>query len=96
MDNNDNQIHIKRVDWPEERERIMAIREAVFIVEQRVSMDIELDGLDEQCLVSAAHYYGQSSPLHYNRVSVTCTCMVSHTPWTFTSNTASSRKVRNL
>jgi predicted GNAT family N-acyltransferase len=49
MDNNDNQIHIKRVDWPEERERIMAIREAVFIVEQRVSMDIELDGLDEQC-----------------------------------------------
>ena len=42
-------IRIRQVDWQEERERIMAIREAVFVVEQQVPMEIELDGLDEQC-----------------------------------------------
>ena len=47
---NNGDIRIRQVDWHEERERIMSIREAVFVVEQKVPMEIELDDMDEHCL----------------------------------------------
>ena len=49
MRETDADINVRQVNWHEERERIMAIREAVFVVEQEVPMEIELDDADEQC-----------------------------------------------
>ena len=41
--------HIKQVDWELEQDRIMSIRNEVFVIEQAVPMEEEMDGLDKQC-----------------------------------------------
>ncbi len=40
---------IKEVNWSDQRNNIMMIRELVFVVEQNVPMEEEIDGLDEHC-----------------------------------------------
>ena len=42
-------FHISRVTWEEEQERIMMIRNTVFVEEQKVPIDEEMDDLDAQC-----------------------------------------------
>ena len=37
---------IKRADWARDGARLRAVREAVFVREQNVPLDLELDGLD--------------------------------------------------
>ena len=41
---------ISRVRWDEAGEQLRAIRTAVFVDEQNVPVELELDGLDAQCL----------------------------------------------
>ena len=41
-------IHLAR--WPEERQALQQVREAVFVREQKVPPELEWDGLDERCL----------------------------------------------
>jgi len=45
-------VHAVRVEWSTHKEKLRAIRERVFIEEQRVPRDIEWDGLDED----ASHF----------------------------------------
>jgi predicted GNAT family N-acyltransferase len=42
-------ISIRIVPWPEARTHAMSVREAVFVVEQGVPPEIELDEWDPQC-----------------------------------------------
>jgi predicted GNAT family N-acyltransferase len=42
-------ISIRIVPWPEARQDAMSVREAVFVVEQGVPAEIELDEWDPQC-----------------------------------------------
>ena len=46
---NSESFTITQVSWERESERIMMIRKSVFVDEQKVSMEEELDGLDAQC-----------------------------------------------
>ena len=48
---------IERVAWTSHRERLMAIRTAVFVVEQKVPEHLELDGEDE----AATHFLALSA-----------------------------------
>jgi predicted GNAT family N-acyltransferase len=40
---------IRQVDWHREKEQIMMIRNVVFVEEQKVPMEEEMDNLDAQC-----------------------------------------------
>jgi len=42
-------IRVEQVDWADKQALIRPIREAVFIEEQHVPVELEWDGLDEQC-----------------------------------------------
>lgn len=46
---NANAWTVRAARWPEDAERIREVREAVFVVEQRVPPELEWDGLDETC-----------------------------------------------
>jgi predicted GNAT family N-acyltransferase len=41
---------VRRADWNRDREHLRRIREAVFVQEQRVPLELEWDSLDEACL----------------------------------------------
>jgi predicted GNAT family N-acyltransferase len=47
-----SEVRIARASWAvaEDREAMTAIRHAVFVVEQGVPVDLELDGLDPACV----------------------------------------------
>lgn len=45
-------VHI--VDWALEEERLMTVRLEVFVVEQNVPLELELDGIDGDCLHALA------------------------------------------
>lgn len=51
---------MRRVDWGVERDRLIALRTRVFVEEQRVPLDEELDGRDPDCLHVAAETSGGS------------------------------------
>lgn len=42
-------VTIKKADWQRDQQQIIAIRTEVFVQEQGVPTDIELDGQDPQC-----------------------------------------------
>lgn len=42
-------ISLRILDWPAARDEAMRVRMAVFVVEQRVPVEIELDEWDPQC-----------------------------------------------
>lgn len=48
-------ITVRPVAWGDARQTIRAIREAVFVREQGVPLEIEWDGLDSTCLHVLAH-----------------------------------------
>ncbi|HIE55956.1 MAG TPA: GNAT family N-acetyltransferase, partial [Chromatiaceae bacterium] len=41
---------IRPARWPEDEEQLRLVREKVFVVEQKVPLELEWDGLDSQCL----------------------------------------------
>lgn len=41
---------VRRADWDRDREHLRRIREAVFVREQQVPLELEWDSLDEVCL----------------------------------------------
>lgn len=43
-------IRIQEALWAREAERLRTVREAVFVREQNVPLDLEWDGLDEACV----------------------------------------------
>ncbi|MCF6325357.1 MAG: GNAT family N-acetyltransferase [Gammaproteobacteria bacterium] len=43
-------IRVAQVDWADQQALICPIREAVFIQEQNVPVELEWDGLDAQCI----------------------------------------------
>ena len=43
------QFTVKRIRWHEAGDALRAIRTTVFVDEQKVSQELEWDGLDEQC-----------------------------------------------
>lgn len=45
----DAPVRTIRTDWPDDRERLTAVRRAVFVEEQGVPVSIELDDLDAVC-----------------------------------------------
>ena len=46
---NDTAWTVRAARWPEDAERIREVREAVFVVEQKVPPELEWDGLDDDC-----------------------------------------------
>jgi len=46
----DARFNIRRADWARDRERLRRVREAVFVVEQRVPMELEWDDSDADAL----------------------------------------------
>ncbi|MGK0297372.1 MAG: putative GNAT family N-acyltransferase [Gammaproteobacteria bacterium] len=44
-----NSFKIIQANWEQDGDRIMMIRKVVFVEEQKVSLDEEIDNLDEQC-----------------------------------------------
>lgn len=51
---------MRRADWDVERDRLIALRTRVFVEEQRVPLEEELDGRDPDCLHVAAETNGGS------------------------------------
>jgi len=45
---------VRVVDWNEEQEALLAVRHEVFVLEQNVPEELELDGLDGQCVQALA------------------------------------------
>jgi hypothetical protein len=41
---------VRRADWDRDREDLRRVREAVFVREQQVPLELEWDGLDEACV----------------------------------------------
>ena len=41
---------VRLVDWNEEQEKLSAIRHEVFVIEQKVPVELEVDGLDGECV----------------------------------------------
>jgi len=52
---NSLQYQIKQVSWQETEQALIAIRMSVFVDEQNVPIDLEIDGLDSQCVHVMAH-----------------------------------------
>ena len=46
----DGAFSVRIVDWTHEEERLKRIRFEVFVVEQKVPLELELDGIDGDCL----------------------------------------------
>ena len=44
-----NNLVIKSADWPAWGEQLTALRNEVFVIEQNVPADLEIDGLDSEC-----------------------------------------------
>ena len=42
-------VEVRKAEWPEDADRLRAVRQVVFVEEQSVDPDIEWDGLDERC-----------------------------------------------
>ena len=45
-----SEFHVTAADWQRDAEDLTAVREEVFIREQGVSREEEMDGLDQDCL----------------------------------------------
>jgi len=43
-------FHVRLARWPEEQEALRQVREAVFVKEQQVPLELEWDGLDAESL----------------------------------------------
>ena len=43
-------VKVRLATWGQDAELIKAVRLAVFVDEQQVSLDLEFDGLDEHCM----------------------------------------------
>lgn len=43
-------FNLRRATWPRDREALRAVREAVFVREQHVPIELEWDGLDDECV----------------------------------------------
>jgi len=48
MPTNDD-IHILEADWERDRDGLIAVRTRVFVEEQQVPPELEIDGMDPQC-----------------------------------------------
>lgn len=44
-----NEIIIKDADWPAWGDRLSELRNEIFVIEQNVPPDLEIDGLDSEC-----------------------------------------------
>ncbi len=49
-------FQIKQVDWQQTEQALTAIRITVFVDEQNVPIDLEIDGLDPQCIHVMAYH----------------------------------------
>lgn len=45
-----NSFIIRVVDWGVEKERLLSVRHEVFVIEQKVAEELEIDGLDGDCV----------------------------------------------
>ncbi len=45
---------IRLADWQQDQEALRLIREQVFVIEQHVPVELEWDGIDEQCIHAIA------------------------------------------
>lgn len=45
-----NEVHIQLADWSEDSAALIAVRTEVFVEEQKVPVDMELDEQDAECL----------------------------------------------
>jgi predicted GNAT family N-acyltransferase len=43
-------IRIESADWQQDQQQLIALRTEVFVDEQKVPVDMEIDGMDPQCL----------------------------------------------
>lgn len=50
---------VRRADWNADRERLRQVREAVFVREQQVPLELEWDEMDEVCLHVLAEAEGR-------------------------------------
>ena len=46
----DTDYRLRLAHWPEDKDALKQVRETVFVREQRVPVELEWDGLDDQCL----------------------------------------------
>ena len=46
----DTDYRLRLAHWPRDKDALKQVREAVFVREQRVPVELEWDGLDDQCL----------------------------------------------
>lgn len=44
------EVEVRRAEWNEDNAALRSVRYAVFVVEQRVPVELEWDGIDPQCL----------------------------------------------
>ncbi len=55
-----NNIHIQLADWHQGKEALMAVRTQVFVEEQQVPMELEMDDQDATCIhIKATTLQGQ-------------------------------------
>ncbi len=47
---NDPGFSVTRACWPDQAEQLRFVREQVFVVEQKVPLDLEWDGLDQEAI----------------------------------------------
>ncbi|MGJ8668989.1 MAG: GNAT family N-acetyltransferase [Oceanococcus sp.] len=52
-------LQIDSVTWDQASDRCLSIREHVFVLEQGINRDIEIDGLDPQCQHLLCHSNGE-------------------------------------
>ena len=54
-----NEIEIQDADWPSWGERLTELRSEVFVGEQNVPVELEIDGLDNECRHVVALHQGE-------------------------------------
>lgn len=67
----DNRYFVEPANWMQDAEALRQLREAVFIVEQKVSREEEWDGLDPDCLHVIARETAGLRPIGTGRLSPT-------------------------
>lgn len=60
-------VRVELADWQRDAKILRCIREAVFVEEQKVPMDLEWDGLDQDCIHVIA-YAEQGKPVATGRL----------------------------
>ena len=63
----DSAFTIRLAHWPKDKDALKQVREAVFVREQRVPVELEWDGLDDQCLHMLAEDH-QGTPIGTGRL----------------------------